>query len=266
MLRIVFSLAAVLSLVVCFASAHDTWVQTNTNIIRPGDAIHVDLMLGNHGNDHRDFKLASKVSRELVKTFQVHAPNGKTYDLKSEMTDLGYAPKEGFYSARFVPDAKGLYVVSQTLDAVLKHGKPVRAYRSAKAYFVVSKSLDKVATNQTGFQKPLGHRIELVTETNPVVPMGPGVPLKVKLLFQGKPLAGVKISFIPRGIELKKGHDPVYERTTDKNGRATFTPKMGTYYLIVAHHAVAEKGKGYERAHYGAIMTVFVPQKCPCCE
>jgi len=46
------------------ALAHDTWVQTNTNLIRSGDAVHVDLMLGNHGNDHRDFKLASKTGLE----------------------------------------------------------------------------------------------------------------------------------------------------------------------------------------------------------
>ena len=40
------------------AGAHDTWVQTNANVVRAGDAVHVQLMLGNHGNDHRDFKLA----------------------------------------------------------------------------------------------------------------------------------------------------------------------------------------------------------------
>ena len=46
------------------SAAHDTWVQTNTNLIRTGDAVHIDLMLGNHGNDHRDFKLASKLDPE----------------------------------------------------------------------------------------------------------------------------------------------------------------------------------------------------------
>ncbi len=43
------------------ALAHDTWVETNTNLIRTGDAVYVDLKLGNHGNDHRDFKLASPI-------------------------------------------------------------------------------------------------------------------------------------------------------------------------------------------------------------
>jgi len=32
------------------------------NLVRPGDVVHVDLLLGNHGNDHRDFKIAGKVA------------------------------------------------------------------------------------------------------------------------------------------------------------------------------------------------------------
>jgi uncharacterized GH25 family protein len=247
------------------APAHDTWVQTNTNLVRTGDAIHIDLMLGNHGNDHRDFKLASKLSPDSIQTFEVVTPGGKKYDLKRDMADLGYAPKEGYHSAKFVAAKPGLYVAAQTLDRVMNHGKPIRGYRSAKTCFVVSDSLDKVAKDQPGFDKPLGHRIELVPEANPVVPVGPGTPIKVKLLFEGKPLGGVRVSFIPRGVTLKEGTDAEYERTTDKDGRAAFTPKTGTYYLVVAHCTREEKGNGYESAHYSATLTVFVPEKCPCC-
>jgi uncharacterized GH25 family protein len=53
-----------------FAPAHDTWVQTNTNLVRTGDAVHIDLMLGNHGNDHRDFKLASKFADSKITKFK----------------------------------------------------------------------------------------------------------------------------------------------------------------------------------------------------
>ena len=239
--RYLSTLAVALVAAAGFAPAHDTWVQTNTNLVRTGDAVHIDLMLGNHGNDHRDFKLASKLSPDMIQSFEVIAPDGKKYDLKRDMTDLGYAPKEGFHSAKFVAAKPGLYVAAQTLDKVLNHGKPVRGY------------------------KPLGHKIELVPEVNPVVPMGPGTPIKVKLLFEGKPLDGVKVSFIPRGVTLKEGTDADYERTTDKNGKAAFTPKTGTYYLVVAHYPREEKGDGYESAHYTATLTVFVPEKCPCC-
>ncbi len=72
-------LGAVSLLLASAAWAHDPWVQTNTNVIRPGDQVHVDLMLGNHGNNHRDFKLAGKVD-PAAGTLEVVAPDGKRYE------------------------------------------------------------------------------------------------------------------------------------------------------------------------------------------
>lgn len=246
--------------------AHDTWVQPNTTVIRTGDAVYLNLMLGNHGNDHRDFKLASKVTLESVERFDVHAPNGKRYDLKSELVDLGYAPKEGFHAARFVPAEPGLYTVTQTSDRIVHHSVPTRSVKSAKSFFVASHSLDKLPTKLPGFDTPHRHPFELIPEVNPVTPMGPGMPIKVRLLFQGKPLAGTKISFIPRGVALKEGMDSTYERVTDADGRAAFEPKTGNYYLIVAHlHRPEERGTGFEATKYSATLTLLVPQQCPCC-
>jgi uncharacterized GH25 family protein len=261
------SILAVCLAIALPAHAHDTWVQTNTNLIRTGEAVHIDLMLGNHGNDHRDFKLASKLDPSAPGcTLAVLGPDGKSFDLKDRLVDLGYAPKEGFHSAKFAAAKPGFYTVAHTLDRVVNHGKPVRSIKSAKTCFIVSASLDKVAQDIGGFDKQLGHALELVAEANPVAPMGPGRPIKVKLLFQGKPLGGVKVSFVPRGETLAEGFDKTYERTTDADGRATFTPKTGNYYLVVAHHRESSDGKaGYDSIAYSATLTVFVPEVCPCC-
>jgi uncharacterized GH25 family protein len=250
--------------------AHDTWVQTNTNLVRTGDVVHIDLMLGNHGNEHRDFKLASKIGLDGVKTIEVRGPivdgnNGSSHDLRPDFVDLGLAPKEGFHSARFVPDKPGLYCAVQTMDRVVNHGKSVRAIKTAKAFFGVSDSLDKPAVDFRGFEKPLGQGLELVYLTNPVSPVGPGTNIKVQLLLNGKPLSGTKVSFIPRGTVLKEGTDPDYERITDKEGKATFAPKVGTFHLIVAHLNTTEKGEGFESTAYSAALNLFVPQKCACC-
>ena len=248
------------------ATAHDTWVQPNTAVVRTGDAVHLDLMLGNHGNDHRDFKLASKVSPETVRSFDVIAPSGKRYDLKPDLVDLGYAPKEGYLSARFVTAEPGLYTVAQTGDQIVNHGVPTRSVKSAKTYFVASPTLDKLPAKLPGFDAPLGHPFELVPVANPVSPAGPGMPMSVRLVFDGKPLPATKVSFIPRGVTLKDGADADYERTTDENGRATFEPKFGTYYLIVAHLQKPEQaGEGFVATKYSATLTVLVPQQCPCC-
>lgn len=252
------------SLLTLQAAAHDTWVQTNTNVIRSGDAVHIDLMLGNHGNDHRDFKLASKTTLDGSK-LNVIAPDGKKFDLKDRLADLGYTPKEGFWSGRFAATDAGLYLVEHTRDSVVNHGSPSRSIKSGKTFFVVSKSLDKVPQENPGFDKVLGHPLEIVPEANTVTPMGPDLPIRVKVLFKGKPLKDARVSFIPRGETLSEGFDPNYERQTNENGRCFFVPKSGNYYLVVVHHKTDEKGSDYESTSYAATLSVFVPEICPCC-
>ncbi len=261
------SLLAMFAINVLFVAAiaaHDTWVQTNTNLIRSGDAVHIDLMLGNHGNEHRDFKLASKVSLEGC-SLRVIAPGGKRYDVKDRLTDTGYTPKEGFWTSRFVASKTGLHVVEHSVDKLVNHGKPTRSIKSAKTMFVVSKSLDKVPQDNPGFDRVLGHALELIPVTNPVTPMGPGQKWTVKLLHKGKPLVDSQVSFIPRSESLTESFDDRYERMTDASGLAHFTPKSGDYYLVVAHLKTDEQGEGFEATSYSATLTVFVPEMCPCC-
>ena len=255
---------AVLGLTAAAARAHDTWLQTNTAVVRPGDAVYVDLMLGNHGNDHRDFKLAGKPSLDGA-AVTVVGPDGQRFDLKPSLADAGYAPKEGFWEARFGPAKAGLYVVAQTSDAVATYA-PERVVRSAKTYFLASTSLDRVPADVAGFDRVLGHPLELVPLASPVAPMGPGVPVRVRLLYKGKPLANERVSFVPSGTPLTGDFDPTYERRTDADGTATFEPKEANRFLIVAHHdEPGEKGQGYDRTRYAATLTVLVPGVCPCC-
>lgn len=263
MIRHILAMVSLL-LGVAPAGAHDAWVQTNANIVRLGDNIHIDLMLGNHGNNHRDFKLASKLDLAGC-TLEVLDPSGKRYDLRDRLLDTGYTPKEGFWSARFAGAQSGLYLVTYTSDRIVTYA-PVRAVQSAKALFVASKSLDRIPSDNRDVNKPLGHAFELVPEANPVTPMGPEVPIKVRLFFKGKPLAKARVSFIPRGETLSEGFDARYERTTDDQGRAAFTPKEGNYYLIVAHREEPkESGRDYQSTKYAATLCVFVPQVCACC-
>ena len=244
--------------------AHDDWVQPNTNVVRAGDTIHFDLMLGNHGNNHRDFKIAGKINL-AGSTLEVIDPTGKHYDMKDRLVDMGYTPKEGFWTASFAGDKEGIYVVGHTSEQVVSYA-PKRTVKSAKTYFVVSKSLDKVAMANPGFDRPLGHPFELVPESNPVTPMGPGKPIKVRLLYKNKPLPRAMVSFIPRGETLTEDFDHRYERMTDGDGRASYTPTMANYYLIVAHwDEPNEKGKDYDGTKYSATLTVLVPNICPCC-
>jgi uncharacterized GH25 family protein len=247
------------------ARAHDTWVQTNTQVVRAGEAVFIDLMLGNHGNDHRDFKLAGKPDLGSS-TLNVFAPNAASYDLLQSIIDTGYAPSEGFWSARFVGVSPGLYLVAHTSDKVVSYA-PLRSIKSAKTFFVVTPSLDKVHAENPGFDRPLGHPLELVPVSNPVTPMGPGKRIDVQVLYLGKPLDGARLSFIPRGTTLREGFDERYERNADADGKASFTPTEGNRFLVVVHKTdPAARGKGYDGTKYSATLTVLVPQMCPCCD
>lgn len=244
------------------SAAHDTWVQTNTSIVREGDAVYVDLMLGNHGNEHRDFKLASKIDPAKC-TLDIIAPSGKSYDLKDRLVDTGYAPKEGFWSGKFVPQEPGEYMVAHT--ALGGHGA-TRGIKSGKTFFL-SGDVDKLAAVTASASKPLGHPLELVPQASTVATMGPGKPISVQLLLRGQPLKGARVSFVPRGVTLAEGFDDEYERMTDEAGKASYTPREGNYVLVVAHHAAPdEKGPGYDKTNYSATLTVLVPEACPCCE
>lgn len=246
------------------ACAHDTWLEVSARAVRPDDVVHVDLFLGNHGNEHRDFKVAGKLgSLEGVKV-GVIGPDGRTTDLVPGMVDMGYAPAEGYWSARFVPAVAGLHCAAHYRQGV-RHGS--MGFKGGKAYFLAAESLDKPARPEGKLPGPLGHPLELVLESHPVIECGPGRPVAVRLLFRGQPLADHVVSFIPRGAALAEGFDPAYERRTDADGRCSFTPKEGNLVLVVAHLTKPEeRGEGYDRTAYSATLVLDVPQRCPCCD
>lgn len=254
-----FAMALCTTLTLCgLTHAHDTWVETNTPFIRVGDVLHVDLKLGNHGNEHRDFKLASKITLAPCR-LQIVSSTGVAFDLKERLVDTGYAPKEGYWSARFVPTERGLHVVAHTLDTL--HGK-IRAIKSGKAYFVAAPEWKLPVDALKGFDKPLGHALEIVPLTDPVTDSEPGRALLVRVHFEDKPLANARVTFIPRGQVLADGLDAEFERTTAADGIAEFTPRDGNVVLVIVHHALPERsGEGYSSTHFAASLTVAVPQQ-----
>ena len=238
------------------ARAHDTWVQSGPLVARYQDVVHIDLMLGNHGNNHRDFKLASKITLAPC-TLEVIAPDGKRTDLKPSVVDMGSAEKEGFWSAKMVADQKGIYQVVHTLDTL--HGK-TRAIKSSKSYFISSTCFGSIPTNGKDRVVSLNKGLEFVLET-PIETISAKRELKLRVLWNGKPLPGVSVAFVPRGAKLTEESDPQFERTSDASGYVTFTPKEGNLLLAVAHHIAAEeKGEGYDKTHYGATMVLPVPE------
>ena len=240
-----------------YANAHDTWVESASLSVRSGEYAYIDLRLGNHGNGHRDFKLASKITLAPCQ-LSVMTPSGDSEDLKSKIIDTGSAEKEGYWTTRYVTKQPGVYEVLHKLDTL--HGK-TRAIKSSKTYLV---ALDANAPAKfTGQEniKPHGLGLEMLLET-PVAQLAAGQPIRLRLLRSGKPLGDTVVSFIPRGAVLSEGFDASFERRTDSEGRVEFVPQEGNLVLAVAHHvAEDERGEGYDKTHYGATLVLPVPQQ-----
>jgi len=145
------------------------------------------------------------------------------------------------------------------MDKVMSYA-PVRDIKCAKTFFAVSGSLDQTPAFDSGFDRVLGLPFEIVPLVSPVGSFHAGGLMRVRILFKGKPMANTRVSFIPKGTQLRGEFDSAYEKKTDANGEAELALKEGNLYLIAAHYTdVAAKGKGYQSIGYSATLCVAVP-------
>lgn len=75
-----------------------------------------------------------------------------------------------------------------------------------------------------------------------IVGCGPGytvVPVSGKVTVQGKPAAGIKVVFYPKGTESNPAPGPFSQGQTDENGVFTLTTRDGAAGAIVGDHRVA---------------------------
>ncbi|TWT75264.1 DUF4198 domain-containing protein [Allorhodopirellula solitaria] len=262
MLRHTLLIALAITLQACqSAAAHDVWLQTNSPLIRTGEVAHVDLRLGNHGNHHRDFKLAGRINLDWVTVDHI-TPDGARADIKDAMFTTASAEKEGYWTTPLSVSQPGVHCVVEQLDRVMQHGASVRGIRTAKTYFLVADSLDNPALRSHSHEEPLDLPFELVLQTCPMSEVKVGAPITVQVLHQGKPISDVVVSFIPEGAELDGEFDPEYEFRTDAEGMATFTAQDANRHLIVAHYtAEDESSDEYAFTSYGSTITLHVPKQ-----
>src|SRR5690554_774720 len=99
------------------AFAHDGWSQTNSPIIAQGEVSYIDLLLGNHSNEHKSYRIAGQWSTDSSKVY-VTTPAGQKADITSTRFYTGEAATEtepavnnGFV-ATFSSKSPGAYIIS----------------------------------------------------------------------------------------------------------------------------------------------------------
>lgn len=97
-----------------------------------------------------------------------------------------------------------------------------------ESYVKLAKTVFRVGADagDRGWAEPVGLALEIVPETDPTA-LKPGDPLAVRLLLDGRPLAG-----LATGAVGERG--PAVLRTSDDQGRATFTLGSDGPWLIRA--------------------------------
>lgn len=209
------------------ASAHDVWLTI------AGDAAHRRAIINYGHPDDRPPAFADKVV-DLVAV----AKSGSTSLLKG----IELATKKGITVAQSKPFADDGHVL---LAARYDNGFWIRTtdglYRNATRRFAPDAAESmwsaKFAKALTGpdapWDKVLGQTLEIVPLSDPVAAK-PGQTLRVKVLFQGKPLAGADVE---RGDSVTVVAEKDIPRfATDAEGIASVPiVKAGAHLLVIDH-------------------------------
>lgn len=248
-LQFPIKLTGLVVLVACFAgpvAAHDFWVQPLKFWIAPNSAVMTTLQVG-HGEARQRWNVAI----DRVLRFDSIGPEGKTVDHRPELRvgtmdqdhllafgapgthvlvlQTSYADSE-LPAIRFNDYLKqeGLTPALELRKRTRTEDRPGREIysRRAKALVQVGPPSDKP---QPWVTRPVGLSLEIVPELNPYA-VGAGEELPVKILFDGKALAGATVTL--NNLQFD-GH-PIQTVISDAAGRAVFKfPRTGSWQLNV---------------------------------
>jgi uncharacterized GH25 family protein len=241
-------------------SAHDMWIEPTSFLPEAGRVVGVRLRVG------QDF-LGDPIprDRELIDQFISVDSTGRKDVYGHEGSDpaglvriadpglliLGYQsrPKAIVLPATIFNQ----YLKDEGLDAIAG----LRAHRKqtnsdAREIFArCAKSLVDYglpAANQT--DRVLGFTLELIAEKNPYT-WRAGEDLPVRLMYQGRPLAGALVVAMNRAKPAAR-----MMARTDNKGRVTFRPPQDGVWLVKAVHMVAAPdGANADWASFWASLT-----------
>ena len=243
------------------AVAHDFWIEPQAFQPKPGSAVPLRLFVG------QDFKGDSvPYFPQKFERYIVTGPAG-TQPIPGV---LGDEP-----AGTVTPAAPGLYVIglhtkpdSVSFDTpeefekyLLKEGlernlalhrqrqKPGK--KIEETYFRCAKSLMAAGAVGDDADRVLGFPLELVAEANPYRTR----TLRLRLLYQGKPLAGALVVAFNQAEPLAK-----LKARTDDNGRAEFTlPRSGVWLVTSVHMIPASLFSDFDWESLWASLTFERP-------
>ncbi len=248
------------------ALAHDLWLIPQTYHAAPGDTLWVLVATG-------DRFPSSEVAIDPVRIGSC-----RLIDAGGEMAPDRISIIDRSLAIQVVPKTPGIAIVELTVNprfirleaadfnGYLEHEGLSRILDLRKKlgqldqpgreqYSKYAKALLRVgASDDDGWKRVLGHRLEIVPEKNPFR-LKAGDPLPVRLLYNGKPLPGVQIAW---GHEAAGGK--VRHARTDADGRAAVRlDATGKWFVHALHMIEARDNPKIDYESFWATLTFEVP-------
>ena len=230
-----FLLTVLFSVLISNSFAHALWIETPVNG-KIGQRHQVEIYYGEYAANERD-SVAKWYSDVKNFTLWLSAPGKEKVKLE---TTAGV----NSFSANFIPEEDGLYVLSISHEAKDLGG-------TTKYEFLSSA---KVAVGKTGNYDPASTP-ELTLTTSESKAYKQNREVKLLASLDGKPLAKKKVSvFSPEGWTK--------EFTSNENGEVIFTPQWSGRYVVEVSNfekkAGEHNGKNYTAAWQGATSSFVV--------
>lgn len=215
------------------AHAHDFWIEPSTFRPAVGQLVSASLRVGQEFEGDPiprsaqlidSFTVREGTKEKEVVGFENRDPAGYVRLEQPGLAVIGYRSKANplqLDAAKFEEFLKneGLERISVIRAQRHETAKPDRErfYRFAKSV------LNTGANGGARFDQPFGYRFEIIPETNPCT----STPLRVRLLFEGKPLAGALVTAMHRDDASAR-----IRIRSDKSGRVTLNlPKNGVWMI-----------------------------------
>lgn len=234
---VVLGLAAVLA-------AHDTWLVPTQFRVTPGQPVKVAL------NTSEDFPTSEaapapeRIARfEAVTTAGRAAVSGYRVEGKSLVAEV--TPGAGVTLVAVVTHPRLIVLEPKDFDTyITEEGlEQIVAARAARGesdkpgrerYSKVTKLALCADGAGADFRQPLGLQVEIVPETNPCG-LRVGDTLRVQVLFEGRPLANVRVGAGYAGVHGH--HYPVWVKT-DVEGRAAIPLDRADAWFVRTLHMI----------------------------
>jgi uncharacterized GH25 family protein len=255
------------------ASAHDLWLVPARFSLTPGERVRVALNTGDTFPVSVGAVKTERIERAALVTQEGLTPlisfleeDKSTYIEVIVPRNAGGALVEVVLkpiATKQSRDSFDEFVKHEGLDSIaaqLARSRDRRA-EERRTYAKYAKTLLRVGSGKGAtkfYQKPLGHRLELVAEADPFS-LKPGEALPVRLLFDGKPLAGARVVIGSTAVATATQSKLPGVRT-DAEGRARLQldASGGAHYVHSLHMIPATGRSDVEWESFWATLTFGV--------